>query len=205
MPKGYQISQHDTPICYDGYLNIELEDESTKRIGITRIHMEEDSGKSIHDLDIDTLVDFNRAGVALIEIVSEPDIRSSAEAYSYLTQLKQILVYLGINTGNMEEGALRVDANVSVMPKGSDVFGTRTEIKNLNSFRNVEKAIEYEISRQIEVIESGGEVRQVTMQWDGNENKTKEMRTKEMSHDYRYFPEPDLPPLIVKEDWVEKV
>ncbi|MFN3194444.1 MAG: Asp-tRNA(Asn)/Glu-tRNA(Gln) amidotransferase subunit GatB [Chlorobiota bacterium] len=205
LPKGYQISQHDTPICYDGYLNIELEDETTKRIGITRIHMEEDSGKSIHDLDIDTLVDFNRAGVALIEIVSEPDIRSSAEAYSYLTQLKQILVYLGINTGNMEEGALRVDANVSVMPKGSDVFGTRTEIKNLNSFRNVEKAIEYEISRQIEVIESGGEVRQVTMQWDGNENKTKEMRTKEMSHDYRYFPEPDLPPLIVKEDWVEKV
>ena len=205
LPKGYQISQHDTPICYDGYLNIELEDESTKRIGITRIHMEEDSGKSIHDLDIDTLVDFNRAGVPLIEIVSEPDIRSSAEAYSYLTQLKQILVYLGINTGNMEEGALRVDANVSVMPKGSDVFGTRTEIKNLNSFRNVEKAIEYEISRQIEVIESGGEVRQVTMQWDGNENKTKEMRTKEMSHDYRYFPEPDLPPLIVKEDWVEKV
>lgn len=205
LPKGYQISQHDTPICYDGYLNIELEDETTKRIGITRIHMEEDSGKSIHDLDIDTLVDFNRAGVPLIEIVSEPDIRSSAEAYSYLTQLKQILVYLGINTGNMEEGALRVDANVSVMPKGSDVFGTRTEIKNLNSFRNVEKAIEYEISRQIEVIESGGEVRQVTMQWDGNENKTKEMRTKEMSHDYRYFPEPDLPPLIVKEDWVEKV
>lgn len=205
LPKGYQISQHDTPICYDGYLNIELEDESTKRIGITRIHMEEDSGKSIHDLDIDTLVDFNRAGVALIEIVSEPDIRSSAEAYSYLTQLKQILVYLGINTGNMEEGALRVDANVSVMPKGSDVFGTRTEIKNLNSFRNVEKAIDYEISRQIEVIESGSEVRQVTMQWDGNKNETKEMRTKEMSHDYRYFPEPDLPPLVVKEDWVERV
>ncbi len=205
LPKGYQISQHDTPICYDGYLDIELEGEATKKIGITRIHMEEDSGKSIHDLDIDTLVDFNRAGVALIEIVSEPDLRSSAEAYSYLTQLKQILVYLGINTGNMEEGALRVDANVSVMPKGSDTFGTRTEVKNLNSFRNVEKAIDYEIKRQIEVIESGGEVRQVTMQWDGNENKTKEMRTKEMSHDYRYFPEPDLPPLVVKEDWVEKV
>lgn len=205
LPKGYQISQHDTPICYDGYLDIELEGEATKKIGITRIHMEEDSGKSIHDLDIDTLVDFNRAGVALIEIVSEPDIRSSAEAYSYLSQLKQILVYLGINTGNMEEGALRVDANVSVMPKGSDTFGTRTEVKNLNSFRNVEKAIDYEIKRQIEVIESGGEVRQVTMQWDGNENKTKEMRTKEMSHDYRYFPEPDLPPLVVKEDWVERV
>ncbi|MER3329653.1 MAG: Asp-tRNA(Asn)/Glu-tRNA(Gln) amidotransferase subunit GatB, partial [Candidatus Kapaibacterium sp.] len=167
--------------------------------------MEEDSGKSIHDLDIDTLVDFNRAGVALIEIVSEPDIRSSAEAYLYLTQLKQILVYLGINTGNMEEGALRVDANVSVRPKGREKFGTRTEVKNLNSFRNVEKAIDYEIKRQIELIENGGEVRQVTMQWDGNTNETKEMRTKEMSHDYRYFPEPDLPPLIVKQDWVEKV
>jgi len=205
LPKGYQISQDNTPICFDGFLEIELDEVNLKRIGITRIHMEEDSGKSIHDLDIDTLVDFNRAGVALIEIVSEPDIRSSAEAYLYLTQLKQILVYLGINTGNMEEGALRVDANVSVRPKDREKFGTRTEIKNLNSFRNVEKAIDYEIKRQIELIENGGEVRQVTMQWDGNANKTKEMRTKEMSHDYRYFPEPDLPPLIVKEDWVENV
>jgi aspartyl-tRNA(Asn)/glutamyl-tRNA(Gln) amidotransferase subunit B len=205
LPKGYQISQDNTPICYDGYLVIELDDVNTKHIGITRIHMEEDSGKSIHDLDIDTLVDFNRAGVALIEIVSEPDIRSSGEAYLYLTQLKQILVYLGINTGNMEEGALRVDANISVRPKGVDKFGTRTEVKNLNSFRNVEKAIDYEIKRQIELIENGGEVRQVTMQWDGNANQTKEMRTKEMSHDYRYFPEPDLPPLIVNEDWIEKV
>lgn len=205
LPKGYQISQDNTPICFDGFLEIELDEVNVKRIGITRIHMEEDSGKSIHDLDIDTLVDFNRAGVALIEIVSEPDIRSSAEAYLYLTQLKQILVYLGINTGNMEEGALRVDANVSVRPKDREKFGTRTEIKNLNSFRNVEKAIDYEIKRQIELIENGGEVRQVTMQWDGNANKTKEMRTKEMSHDYRYFPEPDLPPLIVKEDWVENV
>ncbi|PKL80735.1 MAG: Asp-tRNA(Asn)/Glu-tRNA(Gln) amidotransferase GatCAB subunit B [Ignavibacteriae bacterium HGW-Ignavibacteriae-4] len=205
LPKGYQISQDNTPICYDGHLVIELDEVNTKHIGITRIHMEEDSGKSIHDLDIDTLVDFNRAGVALIEIVTEPDIRSSAEAYLYLTQIKQILVYLGINTGNMEEGALRVDANVSVRPKGREKFGTRTEVKNLNSFRNVEKAIDYEIKRQIELIEQGGEVRQVTMQWDGNANQTKEMRTKEMSHDYRYFPEPDLPPLIVKEDWVEKV
>ena len=205
LPKGYQISQDKTPICYEGYLEIELDETNTKRIGITRIHMEEDSGKSIHDLDIDTLVDFNRAGVALIEIVSEPDIRSSNEAYLYLTQLKQILVYLGINTGNMEEGALRVDANVSVRPIGREKFGTRTEIKNLNSFRNVEKAIDYEVKRQIELIENGGEVRQVTMQWDGNANKTKEMRTKEMSHDYRYFPEPDLPPLLVGVDWVEKV
>lgn len=205
LPKGYQISQDNTPICFDGHLVIELDEVNTKHIGITRIHMEEDSGKSIHDLDIDTLVDFNRAGVALIEIVTEPDIRSSSEAYSYLTQIKQILVYLGINTGNMEEGALRVDANVSVRPKGREKFGTRTEVKNLNSFRNVEKAIDYEIKRQIELIEQGGEVMQVTMQWDGNANQTKEMRTKEMSHDYRYFPEPDLPPLIVKEDWVEKV
>jgi aspartyl-tRNA(Asn)/glutamyl-tRNA(Gln) amidotransferase subunit B len=205
LPKGYQISQADTPICYDGYIEIELDGGSSKRIGITRIHIEEDSGKSIHDLDIDTLVDFNRAGVPLIEIVSEPDIRSSQEAYSYLSQLKQILVYLGINTGNMEEGALRVDANVSVRPIGSEKFGTRTEIKNLNSFRNVEKAIDYEIKRQIEAIEAGETVSQVTMQWDGNAGQTKEMRSKEMSHDYRYFPEPDLPPLVVKEDWVESV
>ena len=205
LPKGYQISQDNTPICYDGHLVIELDEVNTKHIGITRIHMEEDSGKSIHDLDIDTLVDFNRAGVALIEIVSEPDIRSSAEAYLYLTQIKQILVYLDINTGNMEEGALRVDANISVRPKGREKFGTRTEVKNLNSFRNVEKAIDYEIKRQIELIEQGGEVRQVTMQWDGGANQTKEMRTKEMSHDYRYFPEPDLPSLIVKQDWIEKV
>lgn len=205
LPKGYQISQSDTPICYDGYLNIELDENTNKKIGITRIHIEEDSGKSIHDLDIDTLVDFNRAGVPLIEIVSEPDIRSSEEAYIYLTQLKQILVYLGINTGNMEEGALRVDANVSVRLKNTEKFGTRTEIKNLNSFRNVEKAIDYEIKRQIEQIEAGNSVNQVTMQWDGNANQTKEMRSKEMSHDYRYFPEPDLPPLIVKEEWVEKI
>lgn len=205
LPKGYQISQDDTPICFDGHIVIEIDEETKKRIGITRIHMEEDSGKSIHDLDIDTLVDFNRAGVPLIEIVSEPDIRSSGEAYLYLSELKQILVYLGINTGNMEEGALRVDANVSVRPVGREKFGTRTEIKNLNSFRNVEKAIDYEIQRQIEVLENGGEVRQVTMQWDGGTNQTKEMRTKEMSHDYRYFPEPDLPPLIVKEDWVERI
>lgn len=205
LPKGYQISQDNTPICFDGHIVIEIDEETKKRIGITRIHMEEDSGKSIHDLDIDTLVDFNRAGVPLIEIVSEPDIRSSSEAYLYLSELKQILVYLDINTGNMEEGALRVDANVSVRPKGREKFGTRTEVKNLNSFRNVEKAIDYEIQRQIEVIENGGEVRQVTMQWDGNANKTKEMRTKEMSHDYRYFPEPDLPPLIVKEEWVERI
>lgn len=205
LPKGYQISQHNDPICYDGFVEIEITDEERKRIGITRIHMEEDSGKSIHDLDIDTLVDFNRAGVALIEIVSEPDIRSPREAYLYLNQLKQILVYLGINTGNMEEGALRADANVSVRPVGREKFGTKTEVKNLNSFRNVEKALEYEIKRQIELIESGGEVIQQTMQWDGNANETKPMRSKEMAHDYRYFPEPDLPPVVVDKKWISGI
>lgn len=205
LPKGYQISQHNDPICYDGYVEIELDDESYKKIGITRIHMEEDSGKSIHDLDIDTLVDFNRAGVPLIEIVSEPDIRSPQEAYSYLNQLKQILVYLGINTGNMEEGALRVDANVSVRLKGTEKFGTKTEVKNLNSFRNVEKAIEFEIRRQIEEIEKGGKIVQQTMLWDGSLNQTRVMRTKEMAHDYRYFPDPDLPPVIVNEEWIIRI
>lgn len=204
LPKGYQISQHEEPICYDGYVEIELDGEK-KKIGITRIHMEEDSGKSIHDLDIDTLLDFNRAGVALIEIVTEPVIRSSAEAYQYLTQLKQILLYTGVSSGNMEEGALRCDANVSVMPIGSDVFGTKTEVKNLNSFRNVEKAIEYEISRQIELIESGGKVIQETRMWDGAKNRTVAMRTKETARDYRYFPEADLPMVRVTSDLIEKI
>jgi aspartyl-tRNA(Asn)/glutamyl-tRNA(Gln) amidotransferase subunit B len=204
LPKGYQISQHEEPICYDGYVEIELDGEK-KKIGITRIHMEEDSGKSIHDLDIDTLLDFNRAGVALIEIVTEPVIRSSAEAYQYLTQLKQILLYTGVSSGNMEEGALRCDANVSVMPIGSDVFGTKTEVKNLNSFRNVEKAIEYEIKRQIELIESGGKVIQETRMWDGAKNRTVAMRTKETARDYRYFPEADLPMVRVTSDMIERI
>jgi len=201
LPKGYQISQYEDPICYDGYVEIEMEDESTKRIGITRIHMEEDSGKSIHDLDIDTLVDLNRAGVPLIEIVSEPDIRSPREAYLYLQQLRQILVYLDICDGNMEEGSLRCDANISVRPVGQEQFGTKTEVKNLNSFRNVEKAIEYEIQRQIQLLEEGGTIIQQTMAWDAGTQTTKVMRTKEMAHDYRYFPEPDLPPVVVDEVW----
>lgn len=204
LPKGYQISQHEEPICYDGYVDIELEN-GMKKIGITRIHMEEDSGKSIHDLDIDTLLDYNRAGVPLIEIVTEPDIRSSKEAYQYLNQMKQILVYSGISTGNMEEGALRCDANVSIMPKGSDVFGTKTEIKNLNSFRNVEKAIEYEIKRQKEIIESGGKVTQETRMWDGANNRTLLMRTKETARDYRYFPEPDIPIVQITEKYISTV
>ena len=201
LPKGYQISQYEDPICYDGYVEIEMEDETTKRIGITRIHMEEDSGKSIHDLDIDTLVDLNRAGVPLIEIVSEPDIRSPREAYLYLQQLRQILVSLDICDGNMEEGSLRCDANISVRPVGQEKFGTKTEVKNLNSFRNVEKAIEYEIQRQIQVLEEGGTIIQQTMAWDAGTQTTKVMRTKEMAHDYRYFPEPDLPPVVVDEVW----
>jgi len=204
LPKGYQISQYEDPICYDGYISIEKE-EGMKRIGITRIHMEEDTGKSIHDIDIDTLLDYNRAGVPLIEIVSEPDISSSSEAYQYLIQLKQILMYLGICTGNMEEGALRCDANVSVRLIGEKKLGTKTEVKNLNSFRNVEKAIEYEIARQIAHIENGGKVTQETMMWDGGKNITRVMRSKENAHDYRYFPEPDLPPIIVPDNWITEI
>ncbi len=204
LPKGYQISQHEDPICYDGKVEIEL-DGKRKFIGLTRIHMEEDSGKSIHDLDIDTLLDFNRAGTPLIEIVSEPQIRSSQEAYQYLTQIKQILLYLGISTGNMEEGALRCDANISVMPKGSYKFGTRTEVKNLNSFRNVQKAIDYEARRQVELIESGGEVIQQTMMWDGGASVTRAMRSKGDAADYRYFPEPDLPALNLSDEFVSRL
>jgi aspartyl-tRNA(Asn)/glutamyl-tRNA(Gln) amidotransferase subunit B len=200
LPKGYQISQFDTPICFDGFINIEL-DEYDKRIGITRIHMEEDAGKSIHDQDpYNTLVDLNRAGTPLIEIVSEPDLRTPQEAYAYLTKIKQIVQYLEICDGNMEEGSLRCDANVSVRPRGREKFGTRTELKNMNSFRNVEKAIEFEIYRQIELIEGGGEVVQQTRLWDTSKNQTRVMRSKEEAHDYRYFPEPDLPPVIVSEE-----
>lgn len=204
LPKGYQISQYDDPICYGGSVEIET-DDGVKRIGITRIHMEEDSGKSIHDLDIDTLVDLNRAGVPLLEIVSEPDIRTAREAYLYLQQLRQTLLYLDICDGNMEEGSLRCDANVSVRKVGETRFGTKTEVKNLNSFRNVEKAIEYEIVRQIEVIESGGKVQQQTMQWDAANQQTKVMRSKEQAHDYRYFPEPDLGPVVVDDLWKEQL
>lgn len=206
LPKGYQISQFDDPICYEGWLEIEMEDGVTKRVGITRIHMEEDAGKSIHDLDPSaTLVDLNRAGTPLIEIVSEPDIRSAREAYHYLTQIKSIVTYLGICTGNMEEGALRCDANVSVRLKGAKEFGVKTEVKNMNSFRNVERAIEHEIERQIGVIESGGRVVQETMLWDAAERITRPMRSKEEAHDYRYFPEPDLPPLIIEDSTLDEI
>ena len=205
LPKGYQISQFDTPICYEGFVDIELE-EYNKRIGVTRIHMEEDAGKSIHDQDpYNTLVDLNRAGTPLIEIVSEPDLRTPQEAYAYLSKIKQIVQYLEVCDGNMEEGSLRCDANVSVRPRGQEKLGTRTELKNMNSFRNVEKAIEFEIYRQIELIESGGTVVQQTRLWDTSKMQTRVMRSKEEAHDYRYFPEPDLPPIIVTSQMLEEI
>lgn len=205
LPKGYQISQYDDPICYNGSIEIEMENGTNKHIGITRIHMEEDTAKSIEDLDIDRLVDFNRSGVPLIEIVSEPDIRSAREAYLYLLQIRQIVTYLGICDGNMEEGSLRCDANVSLRPKGREEFGTKTEVKNMNSFRNVEKAIEYEIERQKEILLSGGTIHQETRMWDGTKQVTRSMRSKEQAHDYRYFPEPDLVPVHVTHHWIESV
>lgn len=205
LPKGYQISQYETPICSNGHLDIEV-DGRKKRIGITRIHMEEDAGKSIHDQDpYHTLVDLNRAGVPLIEIVSEPDIRSPQEAYAYLARIKQIVQYLEICDGNMEEGSLRCDANVSVRPKGQKEFGTRTELKNMNSFRNVERAIEYEIKRQIRLLEGGKAVVQQTLLWDADKLETRQMRTKEEAHDYRYFPEPDIPPVVVTDEMLDEI
>lgn len=200
LPKGYQISQFETPICADGAIEIEMENYR-KTIGITRIHMEEDAGKSIHDQDpYHTLVDLNRSGTPLIEIVSEPDLRTPEEAYAYLTKIKQIVQYLEICDGNMEEGSLRCDANISIRPREQKKLGTRTELKNLNSFKNVERALHFEIKRQIELVESGGEVIQQTLLWDANNLVTRQMRSKEQAHDYRYFPEPDLPPVVVTKE-----
>ncbi|MBS1902330.1 MAG: Asp-tRNA(Asn)/Glu-tRNA(Gln) amidotransferase subunit GatB [Bacteroidetes bacterium] len=204
LPKGYQISQYETPICHGGWIEAELPDGALKRIGITRIHMEEDSGKSIHDFGSETLVDLNRAGVPLIEIVSEPDMRSSDEAYAYLTAIKAIVTYLGICDGNMEEGSLRCDANVSVRLKGSPQFGQKTEVKNLNSFRNVQRAIQSEIERQIGLLEAGQPVIHETMMFDANKGVTRAMRTKEEAHDYRYFPEPDLLPVTITSEYIEE-
>ncbi len=206
LPKGYQISQFDTPICHDGHVDIELEDGSTKRIRVMRIHMEEDAGKSIHDQDpYNSLIDLNRAGTPLIEIVTQPDLSSPQEAYSYLTKIKQIVQYLEICDGNMEEGSLRCDANVSIRPIGTQKLGTRTELKNMNSFRNVEKAIQYEIDRQTRLIRSGGKVIQQTLLWDSNKMETRQMRSKEEAHDYRYFPEPDIPPVIVTDEMLSSI
>ena len=205
LPKGYQISQYETPICHDGFLDVEMKDGSTKRIGITRIHMEEDAGKSIHDFGAETLVDLNRAGVPLIEIVSEPDMRSSDEAYAYLTTIKSIVTYLGICDGNMEEGSLRCDANVSVRLRGAEKFGQKVEVKNMNSFRNVQRALESEIERQIALVERGEPVIHQTMLFDANKGVTRAMRSKEEAHDYRYFPEPDLLPVTVSKNYLSEV
>jgi len=204
LPKGYQISQFDLPICLAGHLDIAVGDQ-TKRIGITRIHMEEDAGKLVHGQGGGSGVDLNRAGTPLLEVVSEPDMRTADEAVAYLKKLYQIVTYLGICDGNMEEGSFRCDANISVMPVGSDTFGTRAEIKNVNSFKFVKAAIEYEISRQCELIEDGGKVVQETRLFDPNKGVTRSMRGKEEAHDYRYFPDPDLVPVVISDDWINRV
>lgn len=204
LPKGYQISQYDDPICYDGHLTIETE-SGIKSIGITRIHIEEDAGKSMHGLGEGTSVDFNRCGVPLIEIVSEPDMRSQFEAYAYLTKLKQILKYLNVSNCNMEEGSLRCDANVSLRLKGAKELGTKTEVKNMNSFKAVEKALEFEINRQQQVLDSGERVVGATLLWNDATGEAVMMRSKEEAHDYRYFPEPDLVPISVTESEIEAI
>jgi aspartyl-tRNA(Asn)/glutamyl-tRNA(Gln) amidotransferase subunit B len=205
LPKGYQISQYAYPLAEHGYLILDV-DGKQKKIGITRIHMEEDAGKLIHDEHNPvSYVDLNRTGVPLIEIVSEPDMRSSEEAADYLKRLHEILVYLEICDGNMEEGSFRCDANVSIRPKGQKEFGTRTELKNMNSFRNVQRALEYEIKRQQYIVENGGTVVQETRLWDDAQGATNSMRSKEEAHDYRYFPDPDLVPILVDKAWVEKI
>ncbi|MGC9356450.1 MAG: Asp-tRNA(Asn)/Glu-tRNA(Gln) amidotransferase subunit GatB [Anaerolineae bacterium] len=203
LPKGYQISQYDLPLSSGGYLEIEV-DGDLRRIGVTRVHLEEDTGKLYH-MSSGALVDFNRAGVPLLEIVSEPDMRSVEEVYAYATALRDILIYLGVNSGDMEKGVMRFEANVSVRLQGSDKLGTRAEIKNLNSFRALTRAVEYEIGRQIELVESGGTVEQHTLGWDEDAGETYVQRSKEFAHDYRYFPEPDLPPLEVSETWIDEI
>ncbi len=206
LPKGYQISQYDEPICINGHIDVK-----GKRIGITRAHLEEDAGKLVHAGadgiagSIYSLVDLNRAGTPLLEIVSEPDMRSSEEARNYMEELRNIVRYIGVCDGNLEEGSMRCDANISIMPKGSKEFGTRAEIKNINSFSALQRAIEYEIDRQIEIVEEGGEVVQETRLWDDNQKVTKSMRSKEDANDYRYFPEPDLMPVEISREWVEEV
>jgi len=207
LPKAYQITQYELPFAENGWLEIEKSDGTRKRIRIRRIHLEEDAGKTIHGegFDENSYVDLNRAGTPLIEIVSEPDISTPEEARLYMQKLRDILVWIGVNDGNLEEGSLRCDANVSIRPKGSKEFGTRTEIKNVNSFRFIQKALEYEIERQIKVVKSGGKVVQETRLFDSVKGITKTMRTKEEAEDYRYFPEPDLPPLIIDEEWLESI
>ncbi len=206
LPKGYQISQYELPIVYQGYLDITLENGEQKRIGITRAHLEEDAGKTIHEEMLDRSgIDLNRAGTPLIEVVSEPELRSAKEAIAYLKMLHSLVRYLGISDGNMQEGSFRCDANVSVRPKGQTTFGTRAEIKNINSFRFIERAINYEVERQIDLIESGQKVIQETRLYDADKNETRSMRSKEEAMDYRYFPDPDLLPVILDEDYIAKI
>jgi aspartyl-tRNA(Asn)/glutamyl-tRNA(Gln) amidotransferase subunit B len=206
LPKGYQITQDTTPICTNGAIFIKDESGNEKRIGLTRIHMEEDAGKSIHDVDVnDTLVDLNRAGTPLLEIVSEPELKSSQEAYNYLTEVRRLVRYLDICDGNMEEGSMRCDANVSVQIKGTSVFGTKVEVKNMNSIRNVQRAIDFEIKRQIEALENGEVLTQETRSFDALKGLTISMRSKEAANDYRYFPEPDLQPITVTDDFIAKI
>lgn len=208
LPKGYQISQYDKPLAEHGWIQIAIGAE-TKRIGITRLHLEEDAGKSLHegfpDSGTYSYIDLNRSGTPLAEIVSEPDMRTPEEAHEYLTRLKEIILYTGVSDCNMEEGSLRCDANVSVRPRGQEKFGTKTEIKNVNSFRFIREALEYEIDRQIETIEGGGRIEQETRLYNAAEGRTYGMRSKEQAHDYRYFPEPDLLPLVVDAKWQEEI
>src|SRR5581483_4388274 len=209
LPKGYQISQYDKPLAEFGHIDIPAAGGGNKRIGITRLHLEEDAGKSMHEGFPDSwdhsYIDLNRSGVPLIEIVSEPDLSSPDEAYEYLTRLKEIILYTGVSDVNMEEGSLRCDANVSVRPRGQKEFGAKTEVKNVNSFRFIRQALEYEIERHVEVLESGGRVQQETRLFNSAEGKTYGMRSKEQAHDYRYFPEPDLLPLVVDSAWIVQI
>ncbi|MBD3373840.1 Asp-tRNA(Asn)/Glu-tRNA(Gln) amidotransferase subunit GatB [candidate division KSB1 bacterium] len=209
LPKGYQISQFEQPFCENGYINIELDDASIKKIRLNRIHAEEDAGKSMHAEAYvgsrESLVDLNRCGVPLLEIVSEPDLKSPREAYHYLVSLRQLVRYLGICDGNMEEGSLRCDANVSVRPVGETRLGIKSEVKNMNSFNSVERALEYEIQRQIDLLQKGEKLLQETRLWDADRGITESMRSKEYSHDYRYFPEPDLVPIQIDEVWIKRI
>ncbi|MCO6453022.1 MAG: Asp-tRNA(Asn)/Glu-tRNA(Gln) amidotransferase subunit GatB [Caldilineales bacterium] len=203
LPKGYQISQYELPLCLDGHIDIDTK-SGVKRIGITRAHLEEDTGKLVHAGEA-SLVDLNRAGVPLLEIVTEPDLRSVDEVNEYLTRLRQLLIYIGVNSGDLEKGAMRMEANISLRPQGSQGYGTKVEIKNLNSFRAVRNALDYEIGRQSQLLEAGKEVEQVTLGWLEAEGRTYVQRSKEDAHDYRYFPEPDLPPLFIEREWVHEL
>jgi len=206
LPKGYQITQDSQPICINGFLEVELSDGSMKKIGINRIHLEEDAGKSIHDQDDNySLVDLNRAGVPLIEIVTEPDIRSAEEASALLTEIRKLVRHLNVSDGNMEEGSLRCDANISIREKGTTEYGTRCEVKNLNSMRNVRRAMDFEFGRQVEVISNGGKIIQSTLNFDADKGTTSPMRTKEEANDYRYFADPDLQPVVISDNWLAEI